>query len=224
MYNKQLFEKICNVTCSFEELESFVIKIDKKEFDLEQPFEKYYDLDKILLAIKRYEDKEISDRYLAYWMNAYDWIVSGGFKVESKENVISFKKWLQWEISEWLDSLSFFDDSEDFYNLDKYKNVFTVLDKVYRTCDEWEIVFAHTEEFYDAEVDEEGLKDVVVLASNSKMKEFVKIYGELDYYTYKVQFARVELDALEKEVSRLKEEGYEELKCGTWDLEEDEKE
>lgn len=215
MYNKKLFEKICNVTCSFEELESFVIKIDKKKFDLDSPFEKYYDLKKILFAIQRYEKKEIDDKYLSYWMNAYNWIIMAGFKIATKENSITFKEWLKWEISDWLDSLSFFDDSDDWYNLDDYKNSFAVLDKIYRNSNDWDRIFAHTDEWGDND------DDVVVLAYNKKSKEFVKIYGELDYCRLEVKFLRVELDELEKKIDDLKEKGYQELKYGTWDEEED---
>ena len=51
MYDKDLYNKIINASCSFEELEKFVIKIDKKEFDLDNAFEKYYDVERILYAI-----------------------------------------------------------------------------------------------------------------------------------------------------------------------------
>ena len=56
MYDKDLYNKIINASCSFEELEKFVIKIDKKEFDLDNAFEKYYDVERILYAIRRYEN------------------------------------------------------------------------------------------------------------------------------------------------------------------------
>ena len=67
MYNKDLYNKIINASCSFEELEFFVSDIDKKEFDLDNAFEKYYDVEKILYAISRYENKEISGKYLSGW-------------------------------------------------------------------------------------------------------------------------------------------------------------
>lgn len=213
-YNKKLFEKICDVTCSFEELESFVLKIDKKEFDLENPFEKYYHLEKILFAIKRYENKEIDDRYLSYWMNAYNWIIMGGFKIKAKDNSITFKQWLEWEIGDWLDSLSFFDDSDDWYDLEDYKNSFAVLDKIYQNCNDWDRVFAHTDEWGDND------DDVVVLAYNKKSKEFVKIYDDLDCCRLDVKFQKVELDELEKKIKQLKDNGYQELKFGTWHEEE----
>lgn len=81
MFDKELFNKICTVTCSFEELANFVTNIDEKEFDLDDAFEKYYSLERILCAIKKYKSKQISDKFLAYWANAYDWILMSGFKV-----------------------------------------------------------------------------------------------------------------------------------------------
>lgn len=216
MYNKKLFEKICNVTCSFEELETFVIKIDEKEFDLNNPFKKYYDLKIILYAIQRYEKKEIDDKYLAYWMNAYNWIIMGGFKIEPKDNSFTFEEWLEWEICDWLDSLSFFDVSRECYNLEDYKNSLAVLDKIYRNANDWDRVFAHTDEYNE--------DDVVVLAYNKKSKEFVKIYGELEASCLDcldVKFQKIELDELEKQVEILRKTGYQKLKYGTWDEEED---
>lgn len=44
MYNKELFDKIVNANCTFEEAEAFGRDNDKKEFDLDKPFEKYYNL------------------------------------------------------------------------------------------------------------------------------------------------------------------------------------
>ena len=211
MYDKKLFEKICNATCTFEELESFVIKIDKKEFDLDNPFEKYYDVEKILFVIRRYEMKEIGAKYLAYWMNAYNWIIMGGFKIKARGNLIPFKQLLEWVICDWLDSLSFFDPSEEWFVLDEYKNAFTVLSKVYCTIKDWDKVFAYTDEggFND--------DDIVVLAYHKKCKQFVKIYSELIYCQLDVE--KIKLDELEKRVEELRKEGYQELKYGTWDEE-----
>ena len=175
MYDKELFGKIISASCTFEELEAFVINIDKKEFDIDNAFEKYYDAERILYAIRRYEKKEISDKYLAHWMNAYNWIIMAGFRTQQENKEIVFKDWLVWEISDWLDSLSFFDDSEDYITLEDYKNSFLIMDKIYKSIDEWKCVFAHTDEFGDNE------DDVVLLAVNNKTKEFVKIYGNLDY-------------------------------------------
>lgn len=215
MYNKDLYNKIINANCSFEELESFVSGIDKKEFDLDNAIEKYYDVEKILYAINRYENKEVDDKYLAYWMNAYNWIIMAGFKIESKNNEISFLDWVVWEISDWLDSLSFFDDSDDWFNLDDYKNSFKIIDGIYKNINEWDCVFAHTDEWGGND------DDVVLLVVNDKTKELVKIYASLDYLNEKVDFPRIEEDELEKKIKQLKKVGYQEIRYGLFDEKEE---
>ena len=52
MYDKELFEKIIDVDCSFDELKSFG-RIDENEFDLDDAFGKYYDVERIFKAIDR---------------------------------------------------------------------------------------------------------------------------------------------------------------------------
>ena len=204
MYNKDLYNKIIHVSCSFEELETFVSGIDKKEFDLDNAFEKYYDVEKILYAINRYENQEVDDKYLAYWMNAYNWIIMAGFKIESKNNEISFLDWVVWEISDWLDSLSFFDDSDDWFNLDDYRNSFKIIDGIYKNINEWDCVFAHTDEWGGND------DDVVLLVVNDKTKELVKIYASLDYLNERVDFPRIEEDEFEKKIKQLNKVGYQE--------------
>ena len=215
MYNKELYDKIINASCSFEELEFFVSDISKKEFDIDNAFEKYYDLERILFAISRYENKEINDKYLAYWMSAYNWIIMAGFKMENENVRITFQEWVSWEISDWLDSLSFFDDSDDWFNLDDYKNSFRIIDEIYKNVNDWECIFAHTDEWGDND------DDVVLLTINNKAKKFVKIYANLDYLNEKVDFPRIEEDELEKKIKQLKKVGYQELRYGLFDEKEE---
>lgn len=215
MYNKELYGKIINVSCSFEELESFVSDISKKEFDIDNAFEKYYDLERILFAISRYENKEINDKYLAYWMCAYNWIIMAGFRAGNENVGITFQEWVLWEISDWLDSLSFFDDSDDWFNLDDYKNSFRIIDEIYKNLNDWECIFAHTDEWGDND------DDVVLLTINNKAKKFVKIYASLNYLNEKVDFPRIEEDELGKKIKQLKKVGYQELRYGLFDEKEE---
>ena len=215
MHNKELYGKIINVSCSFEELESFVSDISKKEFDIDNSFEKYYDLERILFAISRYEKKEINDKYLAYWMCAYNWIIMAGFRAGNENVGITFQEWVLWEISDWLDSLSFFDDSDDWFNLDDYKNSFRIIDEIYKNLNDWECIFAHTDEWGDND------DDVVLLTINNKAKKFVKIYASLDYLNEKVDFPRIEEDELGKKIKQLKKVGYRELRYGLFDEKEE---
>lgn len=208
MFDKNLYDKIINASCSFEELKDFVSDIDKKEFDLDNAFEKYYALERILYAINRYEKKEINDEYLACWMNAYNWIIRAGFETVNELASITFQEWVTWEISDWLDSLSFFDGSDDWFNLDDYKNSFKVIDDIYKNINDWECIFAHTAEWGDND------DDVVLLTINNKTKKFVKIYGCLDYLNEEVEFPRIEESALEKKIKQLKKAGYKQLRYG----------
>ena len=170
MFDKELFKKICEAECSIRELEDFVHDIDKKDFDLDCPFEKYYSLDRIISVIEKFQNSHISDKYLAYWMNAYNWIIMGGFKVDDDNNHISLKEFLMWLICDWLDGLSFFDWGGEF-KLEKYKETFKTLNKVYLDRAECNAVFAP---YGDND-------DVGVLVVNDKSSYFVVLYDELDY-------------------------------------------
>lgn len=211
MYNKDLFEKICNLTCSFDELKDFVTAIDKKEFDLDNPFAKYYNVDRLIAAIEKYESKEIDEKYLAYWMNAYNWIIMGGFKFGQDDDTVSAKEYLIWQIVDWIDGLSFFDTGFD-YDLEKYKTAFKVLDLVLQDIDKCKVVFAE----YGWNED-----DVVALVTNYAAKYFVKVYGRLDYNDNTILFEKIDLDDLTARAENLCKIGYQELKYTDWEYEDD---
>lgn len=94
MYNKEFFEKVVNVDCSFKELKTFCANIDKEKYDTDNAFEKYYNVESILKAINRYKNGEVSDIYLACWANAYGWIIMAGFKSVKNSAGITFREWL----------------------------------------------------------------------------------------------------------------------------------
>ena len=208
MYNKEVFDKIINATCTFEELEAFVTNIGEKEFDTDKSFEKYYKLERILYVIHRYEKKAIDDEYLSCWMNAYNWIIMSGFKIESETKEFSFRDWIVWEIYNLLDGLTFFDDSADGFNIEEYKNSFIIVDKMYKNLNDWSCLIADTDKFGEFE-------DIVVLLTiNYKTKEFVKMYGDLGYLNEDVEIEKMELDELKKKIEQLKSQGYAELNYG----------
>ena len=188
-----------------EELKTFVNDIDKKEYDIDNAFEKYYDLERILYAIRRYENKEVNDQYLSCWMTAYNWVIMAGFKTEQENREIVFKDWLVWQISDLLDSLSFFENSDEFFNINDYKNAFIIMDKIYKNINDWECVFAHTDELGDNE------DDVVLLVVNDKTKECVKMYGNLDYLNEEVKIDKIEFYEMKKEIKQLKRKKFNEL-------------
>lgn len=215
MITKELIEKVVCAECLKEEMSQVLNCLqNRKNYEglefLKNSFEKYYNLARIINAIRKYENKEIDDRYLAKWMCVYNWIIMADEWANVPIEEITFKTWVVWEVSGWLDSLSFFDDSDDFYNLEDYKKTFEVMDKIYNNLEDWKRVFAHTDEWGDND------DDVAVLVSNDKTKEFVRIGSQLDYLNNKVAFERVELDELKRRVNALKKLGYKELEYGVW--------
>lgn len=210
MFDKELFKKICDVSCEWGELEKFVIHIDKKEFDLDNAFDKYYKAENIIHAIEKYQAKEIDAKFLAYWANAYDWIIMSGFKIESDDRSVSLKDVLFFELSDWLDSLSFLDDGEDLNKSEEYKNVFKVLDYFLQDIDDCEAVFA-----LDADEDDEDYIGYAhyadVLIRNDNAKYFIKIYLDSYYFDDNVLFPRVSPEELENQATRLQNQGYREL-------------
>jgi len=210
MFDKELFKKICDVSCEWGELEKFVIHIDKKEFDLDNAFDKYYKAENIIHAIEKYQAKEIDAKFLAYWANAYDWIIMSGFKIESDDRSVSLKELLTFEVSDWLDSLSFFDDGEEYYNLEEYKNVFNVLYSVLQDVDDCEAVYALDAD-EDDEVSEYYEHDVEILIKNDNAKYFIKVYTDCIYPDDNVLFPRVSPEELENQATRLQNQGYREL-------------
>lgn len=208
MYNKEEFDKIIKGTCPFDELEAFVSDIHQKEFDTDNAFEKYYNIQIILSVIQRYENKEIDDEYLSCWMHAYNWIIMAGFKTESENKEFSFHDWVEWEISNWLDGLTWFDDSTDEFNIEEYKNSFIIINKIYENLNDWDCLLAHTDECGE-------LEDIVaLLAINYKAKEFVKMYGDLSYLDEDVEIEKMEFDELKKKIEQLKLQGFSELRYG----------
>lgn len=215
MFNKELFEKICDVSCDWSELEKFVINIDKKEFDLNNAFEKYFNVERIICAIEKYRSKKINAKFLAYWSTAYDWIINSGFKIENNDKSVSLKEFLIFEISDWLDSLSFFDDSDDWYDLEEYKNTFKVLDFILQDIDDCEAIYAVEAE--DDEDDDYYTHDVTVLIKNVKEKYFIKLYTDCIYPENNVLFTEVLLTDLESQEGQLQKQEYIELKYCGWE-------
>lgn len=210
MFNQELFNNICAGVCTFEELKSFVTKIDEKEFDLNNAFEKYYSLERILCVIDKYKAKQINDKFLAYWANAYNWIIMSGFKVSyhNEKSIYSKKEIVVDEISDWLDSLSFFDDDEELFDIDNYVEVFSTLDEIYKNIQEWELHYAPTNEFCD----EPG--DMWILFTNPKKGRYLKIfYDGFGDYTIENQEPWTEND-IDKAIQSLKANGYQKMPYG----------
>ena len=211
MFDKKIYEKIYTVSCTFEELRNFLSGIDKKELDLDNAFQKYYSLDCILSAIQKYKAKQITDKFLRNWAYAYNWIISAGLKFQSKTNH-KIKEIIAFEISDWLDSLSFFDEDEEVCDIEKYINVFSTLDKIYNSINDWEFEYAPTNEFCD----ENG--DIWVLFINIKERLLLKLFHEWrGDYSVENQEPWSE-DDIDKAIQSLKANGYKEMPYTNYDI------
>lgn len=203
MFDKDLFDRICNVTCSWDELKKFVTNIKKKEFDPDTPFEKYYHIDRMICAIEKYQAKEIDAKFLAAWMNAYNWIIMGGFKIKKQDKSVSIRDFLIAEITDWIDSLAFFDGNEDIYNLKEYKKRYQVLDSVLQDLERC------SGEYAPLGYDNHG---IIVLIVNDTAKYFIKIYGDLAYEKITINFEQTAAIMLADRERKLLDAGYKELK------------
>ncbi len=204
MFDKNMYEKIMNVKCTNEEIENFICNSSRVELDKENSFEKYYDLSKLLLAIEKYQKGLISDRHLAHWMCAYNWIIMSSFNNENDETgEISWKEVLIWELSDWIDALSFFEeDPEAGYKLDSFIAAFTTLTKLYEDCENCNMVIAP----YGWNDD-----DVIVFAINETEKYFARIYTNFDYLNLKHNFKQIDTQELKKREKFLLEHNYQQL-------------
>lgn len=215
MFNRELFQKICAVECSWEELKRFVVGLSKKELDEEAPFDKYYSLQSILRAIERYQKKEVDEKYLAYWACAYLWILNGDFKTEPVVKCFSFCWWMQCVITDWLDSLAFFDSCQEYYDLKKYKELYTILDRVYRSLEDWTCSFSYND------IGDCNGADVLVLAVNEQTKEFIKLYGMISKRIKMLDVEQLSMQELKEKIIALRRQGYQEVKYYVWEFEEE---
>ena len=175
MYDKKLFEKIINCDASYDELKSFFPQ-NKREYDLDNSFDKYFSLAKTKHAIDLYNSKKIDDNYLSHWACAYYWIFMASNW--NSTNNITLKYNIEDEIADWFDSLSFFDDSMlTDINADYLTNFWDSLQMLYdirQNIDEW-IAYYKTDTTCV-----EPLDEAVILCVNEKNKRYLLINGVLD--------------------------------------------
>ncbi len=172
MYNKELFERVCNLTCTFEDV---YIDASSLEYDKKSPFKKYYNLDTIINAITKYKNKEWTDLFLSHWACLYLWIISGGFDDDIDEDLSEVEYFIKETITDNLDGLSFIDDNyvydkQNQIDLDKWIEEYKTLDKMLKSASKLVGYTAMIGEYDD-------IKDErYVLLINNESKEYSLIY------------------------------------------------
>lgn len=179
MYDKNFYRKLIDCDLTFEELRSFFPQ-NKNEYDLDNSFDKYFNLIKIKNAVTLYKNGSISDKYLANWACAYNWIVMASvWNSDSNGKMNNLKDNLLYAISDWLDGVSFFDASlgvyEDNY-LDTFYNQIESMFIAYQNLPDWYAYYTEDTGNYD---DEYGNFCVEILCVNDKEKQFFTMCGEL---------------------------------------------
>lgn len=171
MYDKELIERVCNLTCTKNDVVRNQTTI---HYDIEYPFKKYYSIDALIGAFKKYLSKEWDDILLSHWACIYCWILSGGFSIELKEDLNSFEEFFMETLTWSLDGLSFFQDDlleegtkEVFDWIEFYKN----LDDVWQTRNDWHCVYAMPEEYNKLN------EDYYIVLINDKTKKYMIMYS-----------------------------------------------
>lgn len=199
MYDKELIERICNLTCSKEDLlENQTSSIN---YDSEYPFRKYYDVNIIIKAINKYISKEWDDQILARWCNKYNWILCGGFSNDVKEDLNPLEQYLFDDLSWGLDGLSFFD--EETYFEESKDEIYGIIesfkkwDHIWQTRDSWKGVYAPIGVFNLTNGDQyvllvnETLKEYVILFSAGHLSNNYKHQNDYLRYTSRNKFAKM---------------------------------
>ena len=206
MYDRELIQKVCALTCSKEEVVRNQTTI---KYDTAHPFKKYYNVSTITGAINKYISNEWDDQTLAHWACIYCWILSGGVGNNKTEDLNTlewfFKAVVTWD----LDGLSFFSAGDnDLQDMHECIELFECYDHIWQTRKQWRAVYAMIGPF--AKTNE----DQFVALINDTTKEYMIIHSdhlengfEDEYFKFVTQAEHVLL------IEQLKNSGYQILSC-----------
>ncbi len=206
MYDRELIQKVCALTCSKEEVVRNQTTI---KYDTAHPFKTYYNVSAITGAINKYISNEWDDQTLAHWACIYCWILSGGFDDNITEDLNTLEGFFRDVVTWGLDGLSFF--SAEDYDLQKMHEcikLFECYDHIWQTRKQWRAVYAIIGPF----AKENGYQYVALI--NDTTKEYMIIHSdhlengfEDEYFKFITQAEYILL------IEQLKNSGYQILSC-----------
>lgn len=203
MYDKELIERVCSLTCERSEVVRPQTEI---KYDTEHPFKKYYSLAAIKGAIEKYLAGEWDDCMLSHWACVYCWILLGGCDYESiTEDLNSVEEFLRDIITWALDGLSFFDATceEDGWDLRASADDYEKYDRIWQTRDGWRIVYAAFKPIDDL------CNSQYSLLINDTAKEYMIAYADLlENGSEDGHFRFVSREEFIAQVEQLKADGY----------------
>ena len=200
MHNREIYRKIKDVTCTNKDLISILKNIDDVEFDIENPFDKYYDLRSVLIAIMKYKRGEVNVKFFTNWIKTYYHILVGGINAQLRPE-ITLKGSLKWAILDCLGKLMFYNEFYDSEDLKIYINAFLTFGRIYREIDECTAIFSECE----------GVSyDVVGIIFNSKRRYFMKIFMRSEKYLFD-DLQLLDESEIERQELALNDIGYRQL-------------
>lgn len=210
MYDKELIEKVCNLTCTYKDISKNQTSI---KYDHIYPFKKYYNVNTIIGALDKYLNKEWDAQMLSNWCCIYNWIILGGFYRNVQEDFNPLEQFIVDTLTWHLDGLSFFDDDgneEAEPWIQSSKENFINYDYVLKTKESWKGIYA-TVGPYDVDN-----KEQYVVLVNDNLKKFMILHGDHLHNGYKYKNEYFRYTVRNKFISLIedfKAKGYSLLSC-----------
>lgn len=163
---RALYVRICNLTCSLDELKEFnTLESDWEEgkggeiknfttpYDLNEPFRKYYDPQTVLKALDMLKNKEIDRSFLREWLEAYSQIL-----LAQTENTIFFidksrkknrhlvlkEEAIACTIATLISKMIYMLNPQKENQLNSAIEALHIYTAVYRNVNDWQIVYSPT--------------------------------------------------------------------------------
>ena len=209
MYDKELTQKVCTLTCTKNDVVRDQTKI---KYDNEHPFRKYYNVKTLTGAIEKFLSGKWDDQMLSHWACIYCWILLGGCDYQNiKEDLNSFERFFRDFITWDLDGLSFF-YADNFdkaaEGLQSTIELYEDYDHIWQTRNEWKAVYAMV-----GELDKENGHQYVALVNNTT-KEYMLIWSDhLENGFEDEHFRFLPRRKFIRLIEQLKSENYKILSC-----------
>ena len=209
MYDKELTQKVCNLTCTKKDVVRDQTKI---KYDNEHPFRKYYSAETMKGAIEKFLSNEWDDQMLSHWACIYCWILLGGCDYANiTADLNTFERFLRDVITWDLDGLSFFDIEyfDDYIErMHNTKQFYEDFDHIWQTRDEWKAVYA----MIGPNAEENGEQYVTLV--NDTTKEYMLIFSDhIENGFEDEHFRFITQDAFIAYIEQLKSKNYKILSC-----------
>lgn len=196
MVNPKELMKICKLKCNINE-----ICIDDINFDYENAFDKYFNIEYLIDAIDSNAENELSNADLAQWAYLFMNIISHNDYAKLIKND-AIKYVVINLITDYLDGLSFYDE-DNFHYLQYIVKQIGTLDYIYKTKEHWKM-------YADFCCDVNGNKMTIILLVNDNQKMYF-LASDIDLFCDVSEISNdmhMEFDEIEKYVQKMNNELY----------------